>query len=171
MTNPLRRIALSVLCVIALFQARPAAGQTPDESVRADIEKLMQLTGTAQLASQMVSTLTAQILDGMKKSQPSVPDRALTIAREVLDTEFAKAFSGPQSMMPEIAAAYAKRFTQDDIRAMVAFYESPVGKKMIQVMPALVRDSMMIGQRWAQTEMPRITSLLQERLRAEGFIK
>src|SRR5215472_7710054 len=154
MTNPLRRIALSVLCVTALFHARTAAGQTPDDSVRSDIEKLMQWTGSAQLATQMVSTLIAQIVDGMKTSQPNIPDRAVAIAREVLDTELTKAFSGPQSMMPQIAAAYARHFTQEDIRAMVAFYESPIGRKMFQTMPVIVQESMAIGQRWAQTEMP-----------------
>jgi hypothetical protein len=171
MTKSLRRIALPVVCVIALLQARPAIGQTPDDSIRPDIEKLMQLTGSAQMATQMVSTLIAQIVDGMKTSQPNIPERALAIAREVLETELTKGFSGPQSMMPQIAAAYANHFTQEDIRALVAFYESPIGKKMIQTMPVILQESIAIGQRWAQTEMPRIRSLLQERLRAEGFIK
>lgn len=169
MINRLRVIVMSVLCAVALLQARPAAGQAPDDSVRSDIEKLMQLTGTAQLASQMVSTINAQFIEGMKRSQPNIPDRALAIVHEVLDAELAKGFSGPQSMMSDVAAVYAKHFTQDDVRAMVAFYESPVGRKMIQAMPAVVQESMMIGQRWAQTELPRITSVLQERLRAEGF--
>jgi hypothetical protein len=30
---------------------------------------------------------------------------------------------------------------------------------------------MAVGQRWAQTAMPRVMAALQQRLRAEGFIK
>jgi len=73
--------------------------------------------------------------------------------------------------LQELVPVYAKYFTQDDIRGMLAFYESPVGKKMIQTMPAVVQDSMAVGQRWGQTVMPRVIATLQQRLRAEGFIK
>ena len=170
MRNVVRNVALAIYAT-ALLHPRPASAQALDESFRADIGKLMQVTGAAQLGAQMVSTITAQVLEGMKRSQPSLPERAVAIVREVLDAELAKAFSGSQSMMPDIVAVYAKQFTQDDVRGMVAFYESPLGRKMIQAMPAVLQDTVAIGQRWAQNEMPRIGSILQERLRAEGFIK
>ena len=170
MKNAVRNVALAI-CATALWHPRPACAQALDEPFRADVEKLMQVTGAAQLGAQMVSTITAQVLEGMKRSQPSLPERAVAIVREVLDAELAKAFSGSQSMMPDIVAVYAKQFTQDDVRGMVAFYESPLGRKMIQAMPAVLQDTVAIGQRWAQNEMPRIGSILQERLRAEGFIK
>jgi hypothetical protein len=171
MTHSLPKIALSVVCTIGLLQARPATGQTPDDGFRADVDKLLRITGASQLASQVASTVSAQILDGMKKSQPSIPDRALAITREVLDAEFAKAFSGPQNPMNEMASVYARHFTHDDIRGLLAFYESDLGKKSIQLMPVVLQESMAIGQRWGQAEMPRIMATLQARLRAEGFIK
>jgi hypothetical protein len=161
------------LCVVCLLCARPAAAQQQaiDDSLRADIEKLMQVTGAAQIGMQIASGVSAQLIASFKQSQPDIPDRALTIAREVLDKEFANLFSGPQSMLQELVPVYAKYFTQDDIRGMLAFYESPLGKKMVQTMPAVAQDSMAVGQRWAQTAMPRVMAALQQRLRAEGFIK
>src|SRR5215831_18825558 len=165
------RIGLSLVCAVGLLCARPARAQTVDDALRADIEKLMQVTGAAQIGSQMASAVAGQVLTSLKQAQPDLPDRALTIAREVLDKEFANLFSGPQNILQELVPVYAKYFTQDDIRGMLAFYESPVGKKMIQTMPAVVQDSMAVGQRWGQTVMPRVIATLQQRLRAEGFIK
>ena len=165
------RIGLSLVCAVGLLCARPAGAQTADDSLRADIEKLMQVTGAAQIGSQMASAVAGQVLASLKQAQPDLPDRALAIAREVLDKEFANLFSGPQNILQELVPVYAKYFTQDDIRGMLAFYESPVGKKMIQTMPAVVQDSMAVGQRWGQAVMPRVIAALQQRLRAEGFIK
>jgi uncharacterized protein len=159
------------LCAVLLLWARPAAAQAVDDSLRADIEKLMQVTGAAQLGSQVANAVAGQVLAGLKQAQPNIPDRVLVIAREVLDKEFAELFSGPQSMLHELVPVYAKHFTHEDIRGMLAFYDSPLGKKMIQSMPAVAQDSMAVGQRWAQTAMPRVQAVLQERLRAEGLIK
>ena len=84
MKNAVRNVALAI-CATALWHPRPACAQALDESFRADVEKLMQVTGAAQLGAQMVSTITAQVLEGMKRSQPSLPERAVAIVREVLD--------------------------------------------------------------------------------------
>src|SRR5215831_17518946 len=116
-----RRIGLSLVCAVGLLCARPAGAQTVDDALRADIEKLMQVTGAAQIGSQMASAVAGQVLTSLKQAQPDLPDRALTIAREVLDKEFANLFSGPQNILQELVPVYAKYFTQDDIRGMLAF--------------------------------------------------
>jgi uncharacterized protein len=43
-----------------------------------------------------------------------------------------------QAMIP----AYQKHFTHGDIAAMNAFYASPVGQKVLQVLPDVMRDGM-----------------------------
>src|SRR5208283_4322297 len=43
-----------------------------------------------------------------------------------------------QSMIP----AYQKHFTKGDINALLAFYSSPTGQKMLRDMPAITAESM-----------------------------
>jgi len=43
-----------------------------------------------------------------------------------------------QAMMP----AYQKHFTKGDIDALVAFYNSPTGQKMVRELPAIMSESM-----------------------------
>jgi hypothetical protein len=89
----------------------------------------------------------------------------------VLTTEFGRMFQGPDSVMPRVVDIYVKHFTHDEVRALLDFYTTPVGRKVIKVMPMLAQESSAVGQRWAEANMPHILSLVEKRLRAEGFLK
>ena len=54
---------------------------------------------------------------------------------------------------------------------MIAFYETPVGKKTIEVTPSLIQESMQVGQRWVQQVMPGVEEKVTARLKAEGIIE
>jgi hypothetical protein len=164
-------MAPSVLCVMLLLQARPARAQTIDESFKSDIEKLLQVTNSAQIGSQAASIVAAQVLGSLRKSQPAIPDRALEVAQQVLDAEFARAFVGPDSLTDRMVSIYAQHFTHDDVRGLLAFYGTDLGKKTIALMPVVFQEGAAAGQQWVEKQMPHIVAALQSRLRAEGFIK
>ncbi|MCE2424454.1 MAG: DUF2059 domain-containing protein [Pseudomonadales bacterium] len=54
---------------------------------------------------------------------------------------------------------------------MIAFYETPIGKKAIKVMPQLMVDSMQAGQRWAMTVMPEVEQKVLAQMREEGLFE
>jgi hypothetical protein len=82
------RTPVTALLLSAFMLAgRSATAQTIDPAFRADIEKLMELTGTAKLGAQIASSISGQILDSFKQSGASVPEKAFTLAKEVLDAE------------------------------------------------------------------------------------
>ena len=45
---------------------------------------------------------------------------------------------------------YQKHLTEADVKALNEFYASDVGQKMIKTQPAIMRESMMLGQQWGQ---------------------
>jgi hypothetical protein len=145
---------LPILCTIVLAQASVANGQTLDDSLRSDIRELLKVTGSAQLGRQAASLISGQILDSLKKSQPSIPARAWELARQVLDSEFAKAFEGPDGLTEQMIPVYAAHFTREDIGGLLAFYTSDLGKKAIVSMPAILQEGAAAGQRWAETQLP-----------------
>ena len=72
--------------------------------------------------------------------------------------------------MKEIIPIYAKYFSEDDILQLIAFYETPLGQKMIEVMPQLTMDSMQVSMRWLQSKVPELQEQLKARLESEGLI-
>lgn len=166
----LRARVLAVSVVVVLTQAWVANGQTVDESFRSDVRKLLEVTGAAQLGAQAASLMSGQLLETIRMSQPSIPDRVLEVAKQVLDSEFAKAFDGPGGLTEQMVAVYANHFTHEDVRGLLAFYSSALGKKTVTAMPAIFQEGAAVGQKWAETQTPRVADVLQRRLRAEGLI-
>jgi hypothetical protein len=164
------RTTLAVIVMLAAV-ARGADAQTTGAELRSDIQRLMELTGSAAMAAQMSSLVSSQLLDGLKRSQPAIPDRAITVLKEVLDSEFSKMFSGPDGIQPRLVDLYAKAFTREDIAALIEFYNSTVGRKAIAAMPGLSQEGAALGKAWAEANMPRIMGVAQDRLRAEGLLK
>ena len=66
-----------------------------------------------------------------------------------------------------IIPIYEKHFTHEEIKQLIAFYESPIGKKMIKVQPQLMMDSMTAGEEWGKKLIKRV----KEKLREEGYEK
>lgn len=161
----------ALLVASMLVAALPAtARQTDDAALRADIKKLLEAMGSAQMGSQMAGIMADQMVMA-QKGIVSMPARAAEITREVLNVEFGRMFEGEDSVMPQLVDIYANHLTRDDVRQLLDFYGSDVGKKLVQTLPAVMKESAGAGQAWAQKHMPRIMGTLQARLRAEGLIK
>jgi hypothetical protein len=168
----MKRLAVAGVCAAVLSLAVPpvVAAQSPDEAHRKDIERLLEITGASQMGVQMATMISGQILDSLSKGA-DIPPKAIEVAKDVLNQEFKKAFEGPEGLTALIVAVYAKHFSHAEVRDLLAFYETPLGRKMISVTPAIFQESAAAGQGWAERNMARINAAVEARLRAEGFIK
>jgi hypothetical protein len=154
-----------------LGQAAAAARKAPqlDAALRADIEKLMRITGATELGMQMASSVTDAFLNGFRQNTDVVPPRAIEVIREVINSEFTAGFNGPE-MKDRLVALYAKYFTHAEVKGLIAFYESDLGRKAITNMPDLMREGSAIGEEWAKGAMPKMLRVLESRLKAEGLV-
>lgn len=159
----------SLIAVAVLLVPQFAPAQTMAPEFRADIEQLLSVTGSADIGVQMALLVTDSMLKQMRASNPNVPPRAVEVVQEVLKDEFTKAMQGPDGMMFQLVDVYARHLTHDDVKGLLAFYSTPLGRKSIAVMPVLTREGMEVGNAWGQRNMPRILEALRTRLQAEGF--
>ncbi len=56
----------------------------------------------------------------------------------------------PQELVEMVVPIYARYFTQEDVEQLLAFYQSPIGKKFVEVQPKLVKESMEAGAEWGK---------------------
>ena len=45
---------------------------------------------------------------------------------------------------------YNKYYTHQDIKDLIKFYDSSIGKKMIKVEPYILQESMIEGEKWGE---------------------
>lgn len=120
-----------VLAAVFMLIAHVGMAQATD-AMRADVKKFLQISG-----------INGQIDIAKKQVLAMVPAEK--------QAEFTKEFEA--SLVPVIKFQedyYLKEFTADDLKQMIKYYESPVGKKFVEKSAGLAQASMPVIQEWTQ---------------------
>lgn len=163
----LRLVSLNVCLLALLTSGATAIAQTPDPTLDSDIMKLLTYTGASNLTAQLTALMTRAIMQ-----QSKVPEGpAAAIVSEVVQATVANHVSGPNGLVARMVPVYAKHFTHDEIRELLTFYGSDIGKKAVAVLPMALQEGAQIGQAWANELAPEIKTELEKRFRAQGLLK
>lgn len=119
-----------------------------DPVLAGDIRTLLQLTGAGDLALQNMVVM----LDQMKALRPDIPEDFWVTFRAEMKGE---------ELVEVLVPVYASHFSRDEVRAMIAFYRTPVGHKLIAETPALTADAMAVGQSWGRELATRVVQKMQ----------
>ena len=137
--------------------AKPDASSSPrsmDPAKEADIRKLMDLTGANRLGEQLMAAGMEQFRASVLDSQPGNP-RAKQFV-EAFVTGFQKRFDAKSLSETEIPI-YDKYLTAEDLKGLLEYYSSPLGRRMLKVLPEIAQESQAagfsLGQKAAQQTM------------------
>lgn len=76
--------------------------------------------------------------------------------------EFSKDFDATlPSLYESIAKIYMETYSHDDIKAMIKFYDSPIGQKISQNAGSLYKKSMEAGQEWGMQLQGMISKYME----------
>jgi hypothetical protein len=146
---------------------QPAVAQEPlTDAKRADILRLLQVTGSGQMALQLADPMVNSITATLKQARPDLPPRVSDIVKEEVLKLMQQRLG---SLLNAIIPVYHDNFTHEEIKGLLAFYASPLGKKLIQTGPAVLQQAMKAGQQWGASLGPVIEDRLRARLASEGF--
>lgn len=124
----------------------------------------MEMTGSKDIGMQFGRVMTRQIYQMVKASNPEIPDRALGIIEEETTSLIN---SESDSLFEKLIPVYDKHFSAEEIKQLMAFYQTALGKKTIEVMPLVMQESMSVGQAWGQNLGPKLMAQLDQRFKAE----
>ena len=139
------RSAGFVVALVAALAAPPAAtGQPADAPRLAAAKNLMEIAGVARQFDELMPLLMRQLAQSFLAIAPDKSEEIQQVFAQ-LNTRF---IDRKGELIDQIAAVYAEKLTLDDLTAIVAFYKSPVGTKFVSLQPDIMRQSMILGQRW-----------------------
>lgn len=145
-------LALCIGSVVAASTLYRAYAQDAASSKDEDIRRLLDLSGAGDMGVQVME----QMITAFKQAQSGVPDKFWTDFMTEVDSD---------ELTELVVPIYDKHLTHDDVRQLITFYETPVGKKLIAVQPKIMQESMLAGQRWGQEIAERVA----RKLREEGY--
>ncbi|MBI1397240.1 MAG: DUF2059 domain-containing protein [Betaproteobacteria bacterium] len=156
-----------VILVIALLAAAPPGALADDLSPekRADIERLLEMTGALSIAQQMSDMVVTEFTNSLRQSRPDVPKEVLDLLPEIIHETFAAKMG---ALKDEMIPIYHRHFTDDEIREMIRFYSTDLGQKTIRVMPSLIQESMVAGRHWGEALAPELQRRIRARFKQAG---
>ena len=147
-------VVWTVLSLFALFFSLPGVSRAENSAVSGtaaattsavedkaskeeDIRHLLDITGASKMGQQVMATMIANF----KQTMPDAPANFWDQFAKEIDMD---------ELTEKIIPIYDKHLSQEDIRAAIAFYESPAGRRMIASQPLILQESMAVGMEWGR---------------------
>ena len=119
-----------------------------DPAKKADIQRLLELVGSTTLMTNTMDSMMKTIRPLMTNSLPAGEYR-----EKLVDLFFDKFHSlADATKFLEVSAVplYDKHFSDEEIRGLIKFYETPLGQKAVSVLPQLSTELREAGHKWGE---------------------
>jgi uncharacterized protein len=186
-------VAGLVLALGSVAEAKPAPSPAPKpattsavqppiaSSKRTLIDKLLAVTQQEKLFQQSLNLAFSQLqtdlpaLMDQSTTGATKPDASPSPARQAVQSmldrvmpkfvrEVQQSISFKELVDQVYYPMYDRHFSEPELKDILAFYDSPTGKRTIQVMPQLMQESM---QKTNQIMMPKLMGIMQRLLAEE----
>lgn len=167
-------IALLLGFGLAAAPLAQAEGQTDEEGAsiskeyRATIKRFLEVTGSASMGEQISAMMADQMLASISAAGIPVTESVRTAVHEEAVAAFQARFSDMEYLVDVHAPIYREHLSQEELKELIAFYETPLGKKTTRVMPRIAQETGMALQQASFARVPAFQQRVQERLDAEG---
>jgi hypothetical protein len=146
------------LAVVLLAGHQPALAQDASASHRESVKRLMAVTHVRELTEQSLEMILKQQLEQMPQLAPYA-----SVLRDFYREQLSWGV-----LEPDLTRIYLEVFTEPEITEMVAFYETPLGQKMLAKMPQLMAKSNEVTSRRMQAAMPQLMQRLEAAMREKA---
>lgn len=139
-----------ILCIVFFGMLTLLHAQQSTDLKTQRIKTLLELTGSGNIGVQVAKNMIALY----QKNYPKVESQFWE--------DFAKEIKA-EDLVNLIIPIYDAHYTTEDINAMIEFYQTPVGKKMIQKIPQITQESMQAGQAWGKEIGEKVIRQLKQK--------
>ena len=143
-------------------------GASVSKEYRATIKRFLEVTGSGSMGEQISAMMTDQMLASISAAGIPVTETVRTTVREEAVAAFQARFNDMEYLVDVHAPIYREHLSQDELKELIAFYETPLGKKTTRVMPQIAQKTGMALQEASFARVPAFQQRVQERLEAEG---
>lgn len=113
------------------------------------INEFIQLTEIDKLGKQSID----KMIDIYKKQFSDLPEEFwIEFKKEANEDELTRMY----------IPIYDKYYSESDLDALIKFYKTPTGKKMIAVMPDLMKESMEKGRIWGEVISKKVMAKMEK---------
>ena len=153
---------LRVLCAAVALVCASGQVLAATASHNAAAEKFLTLANADKLGTPVY--MQVQHMFAQRFAQTKAP----ASKQAVLESYQAKANAaldnaiGWNKLKPKMVDLYTQTFTEQELKDLVKFYESPLGKKVLREMPKVTQQSAQLTQQSLEPAVPVVNKLLED---------
>jgi hypothetical protein len=159
---------IASVCLVAFCSspvlAQDATAPANDPKIEA-ATRILQESHSLDHMSEALDALLPQMVGVIKQQAPSLSDDQIKMVSDMFSEEL-------KGILPKMLVAnariYASHFTLDELKAIEAFYESPVGQKVIAETPGIIKEAAPLGAALGREAAMEVLPKVIERLRKQG---
>ena len=140
----------TLVALFILVSSMSLSAQNIDD----DIKKFFKVSGTEASFRNVIPMM----IDNFKQNPAfsAVPD-------EYWDEFTKEAEASYKELEAQIGEVYKKHFTSAEIKQLIAFYESPIGMKLVSQQPQIQAESYQLGSEWGRKLGEKVVKKMQEK--------
>lgn len=158
------RLAPATLLVFALGFASVQAQPAPSATAIATARDLVETKGGAAMFDPVIVSVVEQTKVALLQTNPQLA-KDLNEVSVQLRTEFAPR---RDELMAQAAKLYAERFSEQELKDMLAFYKSPLGRKMTLAEPQVLDQTFNYVQDWGQRTSEQVMNRFRAEMKKKG---
>lgn len=161
-------VAAALSAAPALAQNQPAPAAQAPQPTAAQIalaKQLLDVNGEAKSFDALIPNVVEQAAGSFVQANPDLIRDLREVAASLVPQ-----FENRRGEINEILArTYAAQFSDAELKALIAFYQTPVGKKLVEKRPIILDTGMRGVQLWSQRFAREVEVKVREEMKKRGF--
>jgi uncharacterized protein len=154
------------ILLLLLLLGPPETGAAMDRAKYEDLKSLLQAMDSLKRVRQTIDLVLPQILAKLKEGKPNIPDTVW----DQLSREAEEQFRAASSEFEEpLIVIYDDNFTAAEVKELLAFYVSPIGRKWVAQLPKITEQSFALGKTWGERVTRRIVETIRQNAKQKGY--
>lgn len=161
------RFLVRTLCggmLAVSLAATPGFAQQPSAASVQLARELIESNGSLRAVDEMIPGMLDRVRGMMTSTNPD-----LSAAIGEVTTSLRGEFQAQRAeVVTNIAQVYATRFTEAELRDLVAFYKSAIGKKFVSTLPIVLQESFGKIEEWSNKLGEQMVARVRAEMRKKG---
>ena len=153
---------LPAFCAALILTCGSAQVLADAKSHAADAERFLLLARADKLAVPVYAQVQQMFAQRFAESNAPQSEKAVLETYQAQANAALEQAVGWDKLKPDMVKLYTSNFNEQEMQDLIRFYESPLGKKVLEKMPTLTAQSAQLTQGKLEAAIPKVNQLLAE---------